>query len=309
MITASMSVFDLNGPTFLGVYVLLLFVAVLWSVKRRQSVLDKFSLPGAAETLLTDPYEIAYLAGGAPRCAQVVVVKLIQCGAVKWERTRILKESRLVAVGQAEPGFNEIERMVFISLLSYGKKGMALNDVSRLVSTKLSGIESRLAKLGLRPTASEASGRGCFIILPMFALMVFGIVKLVIGVSRDKPVLFLIILIILTFIAAAIIAAHKKKLTPAGEDLLGRMRADNARPSDMEPLNASLCGIALLGISAAATDPLLAGLESALTKDISRIGQQSGSSGCGAAGCGGGSSGCSSDGGGGGCGGCGGGGD
>ncbi len=307
MIIASMSVFDLNGPAFLGVYAVLLFVTVIWSVRRRQRVLDKFSLPGAAETRLTDPYEIAYLAGGAPRCAQLVVVKLIQCGAVKWERTRILRESRLVAVGQVEQDFNAIERTLFISMLSHGKKGMALDDVSRLVSTKLSGIESRLAKLGLRPTASEASGRGRFIVLPMLALMGFGMVKVVVGISRDKPVMFLILLIVITFIIAAIVAAHKKKLTPAGEELLARMRADNARPSDMEPLNASLCAIALLGISAAATDPLLVGLDAALTKDISRIGQQSGSSGCGGAGCCGGSSGCSSGCGGGGCGGCGGG--
>jgi uncharacterized protein (TIGR04222 family) len=302
-----MSVFDLNGPTFLGLYVVLFFVALLWSVRRRQRVLDKFSLNGAEETRLTDPYEIAYLAGGAPRCVQVLVVKLIQCGAVKWERTRILRKSRLVAVGQLEAGFNEIERTLFISLLNYGKKGMALDDVYRLVSTKFTGIESRLAKLGLRPTASEASGRSRIIALPMLALMVFGIVKVVVGISRDKPVLFLIFLIVITFIAAAIVAAHNKKLTPAGEVLLGRMRAGKVRPSDMGSLNASLCGIALLDISAAATDPLLAGLDSALTGEISRIGQQSGSSGCGGSGCSGGSSGCSS--GGGGCGGCGGGGD
>lgn len=298
-----MSVFDLNGPAFLGLYVVLFFVALLWSVRRRQRVFTKFSLPGAEETRLTDPYEIAYLTGGAPRCAQVAVVKLIQCGAVKWERTRILRESRLIAEGQAEPGFNEIERTLFTSILGHGKKGMKMMEVPVLVSARLSGIESRLAKLGLRPTASEAGGRGCFIILPMFALMVFGAVKVFVGVTRDKPVMYLIILLVITCIVAAIIAAHKKKLTPGGEELLARMRAGREAQSD------PLCSVALFG-AAWTGDPHLSGLDSALRKDISNMGKNTGSSGCGAAGYSGGSSGCSSGcGGGGGCGGCGGGGD
>lgn len=302
MIVASMSVFDLNGPTFLGVYVVLFFVALVWSVRRRQRVFDKFSLPGAAETRLTDPYEIAYLAGGAPRCAQVAVVKLIQCGAVKWERTRILRESRLIAEGQADPDFNEIERTLFTSILGHGKKGIKMSEVPVLVSARLSGIESRLAKIGLRPTASEAGGRGCFIILPMLALMVLGAVKVYAGFTRDKPVMYLIVLLVITCIVAAILAAHWKKLTPGGEELLARMRAGREAQGD------PLCSVAVFG-AAWTGDPNLSGLDSELRKDISNMGKNTGSSGCGgtSTGCGGTSSGCSSGCGGGGSGGCGGG--
>lgn len=301
MMTASMSVFDLNGTAFLWFYVVAFCCALAWSIQRRTRANAKFSLPAAGQTPLTDPYEIAYLAAGAPRCAQVAVVKLIKCGAVEWARTPVLRESRLVAKSHAEPVFNEIERALYSSIHSYGKKGMALTDVSQLVATKLSGIESRLAKLGLRPTASEAGSRGCFIMLPMLVLMAIGAVKVAVGIARDKPVIYLVILIFFTFIVAALVAANTKKLTPAGEGLLARLRASNGRSGAADPLDASLCHIALLGISAAvAADPLLAGLDSALTKDISKIGQQGGSSGCGT------SSGCSSGCGGGGCGGCGG---
>lgn len=295
------SVMDLDGPTFLGLYAGLFFVALAWSVWRRMRVNAKFSLPGAAQTQLTDPYEIAYLAGGVPRCAQVAVVKLITSGAVEWKRTKIFRESLLVASGSAEAGFNDIERMLFSAILGHGKKGMKMMEVPALVATRLSGIESRLAKLGLRPTASEARGRGCLIILPLFALTVFGAVKVYIGITRDKPVMYLVILIAITCIVAAIVAAHKKKLTPGGEELLSRMRAAREAQSD------TLCSVSLFGAGWSG-DPSLSGLDSALRKDISNMGKNNGSSGCGAAtGCGGGSSGCSSGCGGGGCGGCGGG--
>lgn len=295
MIAASMSVFDLNGPTFLGVYGVLFVIALLWSVARRKQANAKFSLPGADGMELTDPYEIAYLAGGAPRCAQLAVVKLIQSGAVKWEPKRLFKESRLIAVGQAEPGFSGIERSLFVTILGKGKSGLSLNEVVRLVADKLSGIETRLAKLGLRPTASEAGSGGCLATLPLLGLILFGLVKLVVGISRDKPVFFLVFLMIITGVAAIILAANVKMLTPAGEGLLARMRAGREASGDV------LCSVALFG-AAWTGDPALAGLDHELRKDISNMGQNNGSSGCG-----GGSSGCSSGCGGGGCGGCGGG--
>ena len=73
---------------------------------------------------------------------------------------------------------------------------------------------------------------------------------------------------------------------PAGEKLLARMRAGREAQGDV------LCSVALFGAAS--------GLDSALRKDISNMGNNTGSGGCGC----GNSSGCSSGcGGGGGCGG------
>jgi hypothetical protein len=80
---------------------------------------------------------------------------------------------------------------------------------------------------------------------------------------------------------------------PAGEKLLARMRAGREAQGDV------LCSVALFG-AASGLDPSLSGLDSALRKDISNMGNNTGSGGCGC----GNSSGCSSGcGGGGGCGG------
>lgn len=301
MIAILSSIFDLDGPSFLAVYTVGFAIAFMWSLARRSRANARFALPGAEETKLTDPYEIAWLAGGVPRCAQVAVVKLITCGAVQWRRTRILRESRLVAGGSAEAGFNEMERALFSAIRGHGDKGMRLTEIPALVAARISGLEARVAKRGLRPTQSEANRGGCLIILPMLFLVVFGAAKVWVGITRDKPVLFLIALIVVTVVVAAVVASRKKRLTPAGEKLLLRMRAERETPGD------TLAAVALFGAGWAG-DPMLAGLDEALRKDISRMGNPTGSSGCsGATGCGGGSSGCSSGCGGGGCGGCGGG--
>ncbi len=217
-------VFDWKGPDFLWFYAAAFVAALVWSLLRRARATEKFSLPEAVEVELTDPYELAYLAGGAPRCTQVVVVRLIRAGAVEWKKAKLLGESKLVATGKAEPDLNDIERTVYSSVLGYGKKGMPLTSLPLLVGTRLSGIESKLAKLGLRPTQSEEGGRGCFIALPLLILALFGVVKVIIGLSRDKPVAFLFGFLIVTVLAMVFIAAARKKLTPAGERMLENMR-------------------------------------------------------------------------------------
>lgn len=295
-LVVAVSVFDWKGPDFLVFYAVGFLVALAWSVVRRIRGNDKFALEGASEPLLTDPYEIAFLAGGAPRCSQLAVVKLIKTGAVEWKKAGIFKASRLIATGSAQPDFTDAERHLFKSVLTYGKKGMPLSEVSRLVATRLSGIEAKLAKLGLRPTAGEKAGAGFSTSLPLYALMAIGIVKVVVGLSRDKPVVFLIIFLVVTLVAALIVAANLKKLTPKGERLLEQMR-DGYQADAVQ--SAAFMGIALMGV-AAAGDASLLGLDSALAKDISQIGNVSAGSGC-SSGCSSGCGGC-----GGGCGGCGG---
>ncbi len=134
---------------------------------------------------------------------------------------------------------------------------------------------------------------------PMLILLLIGIVKLFIGISRDKPVGFLLLFLLLTVIVGYIIASGRKTLTPAGDQLLGKMRGN---PYGEGTVDATLCGVALLGISGMAYDESLVGIDAALKKEISRMGHASTASGA-DSGC---SSGCGSGCGGGGCGGCGG---
>ncbi len=297
MISASLSVFDLNGPVFLGVYIAGFFFTLVWTLKRRSSAERKLSLSGTNEVILTDSYEIAYLAGGIPRCAEVAMVKLVTACTVYLDRTGFFKERRLISNGPAHANFHTLERALHSSISSYGSKGMPIPQISELLATKLSGIESKLARLGLRPTASELNSLKWSIMLPMLLWVAFGLVKLFVGISRDKPIGFLVILIFITFATAAIIASLSNKLTPNGEKLLKKMR------SSREYEDNALHSVALFG-AASIVSHYIPGLDPMLLREISQTGRrtsQSASSGCSS----GGSSGCSS-GCGGGCGGCGG---
>lgn len=293
-ISALPPVFDLNGSLFLGVYLTGMFITLIWSLIRRYNIKRKLSHSDTPETTLTDPYEIAYLAGGAPRCAEVATIKLITSGAALFEKTRFTKEGRLISNGPAQPDFHSIERALLGTISGHGKRGMPLLKISESLATKLGGVESKLAKMGLRPTASELKSINFSIGLPMFLWIGFGLIKMFVGISRDKPIGILIFLMIVTFVIAGIVATYKSKLTPNGQNLLKKMRASQNHEND------TLHIVALFG-AASISSHYISGLDPMLLKDISGMGTStnpSGSSGC--------STGCSSGCGGGGCGGCGG---
>lgn len=309
---AEVPLLDMQGPSFLVFYLAALIVASIWSVQRRSTAFGKFDAPRASDPQVTDPYEIAFLAGGVPRCGQLAVVRLMEAGAIERNR-RTFSGSHLVAVGNASPEANEIERKLLASISGYGGKGMPLSNVASSTAARLHGIEARLAKLGLRPTQNERAGLGFKITLPLIFLLLIGLMKLMVGISRGKPVVFLMILLFVTLIVAVMVGSNAKRLTPAGESLLERMRTSHPSASldGMPDLQMMSLGIALLGASAIGSYSHAMGIDATLQKDLSRMGatdSSSGGGGCssgcgGGSGDGGGSSGC----GGGGCGGCGGG--
>lgn len=310
---AEIPLLDMKGPEFLLFYVVALVVAVLWSLRWRSSVLRRFEIPGAEETRLENHYEVAFLSGGLVRCSQVAITRLVKSGAVEWKRGTF-SGSRLFAKVAAFPTDSMIESTLISAIAGTGSKGLPFSSVPRLVATRLQPVEARLAKLGLRPTGAERSGSGFKVVLPLVFLALLGLTKLFVGLARDKPFLFLAVLLVITVGAAILIGQRVKNLTPAGESVLSRMR-DEWKPAAAQPghtdLAAMSLGIALIGPSIIGQyDPLLE-MEGAMRRDFSHMGTSSQGGGCStSSGCstsGGGDSGGSSGCGGGGCGGCGGG--
>jgi len=138
-------------------------------------------------------------------------------------------------------------------------------------------------------------------------VMVAGIVKIAVGLDRGKPVLFLVILVIVTLVAMLVRVSLVRRRTADGEALWREVRSQGRRflPSpatDAQPATVGMVpmAVALMGVSALD----LPGF-SPLHQALRRPGGDS-SAGCGSGGCGGGGGG--SCGGSSGCGGCGGGG-
>lgn len=305
---ADIPILDWKGPDFLAFYLVALGGAALWSWLRARRISAGFRVSGNVLPDLTDPYEIAYLAGGARRVVQLAVVRLVNEGAVAWKKTKT--SSGLVGNSQTLlPNICDLERTVWKSINSFGVAGMPLQSVPNAIGGHLSKIESRLAFLGLRPTASEHSEVGLRAALPLVLLLLIGITKLVIGLHRDKPVFFLILLLFGTALVFVIIAGRTPLLTPAGKSLLEKLHVDHdelerrANGGDSMSRSETALAISLLGPSCLIALGTQIGLDDSLNKQLRGMGSNDGggcSSGDGGSGCGGG--GC-----GGGCGGCGGG--
>lgn len=302
---ADIPVLDWQGPPFLLFYVVAMFVASIWSYHRGSRLSGRFDNDHAPGEI-RDPMAAAYLAGGAPRALQSAVCCLFRRGLIDWRKSTFGGRWIAVADAKPEPGLSPLERAVYSAILG-SKKGLKAAELGNHATSQLSSIEAGLAGSGLRPTQNERAGHGFRACLPVVIVIGIGVVKLFIGLSRDKPVVLLVVLLFLSLIVALIVGASASKkrgfLTPAGKDLLDRMRETRhkAQTPDSADVSTWAMSIALFGPHA---DPWIAGQQD-LAKELSQLQKSHAASdggGCGASGC---SSGCGS-GCGGGCGGCGG---
>jgi uncharacterized protein (TIGR04222 family) len=304
---ARIPLLDWSGPEFLQFYIVALVVAAAWSGLRRRRALERYALPDAPA--LEDPYEIACLAGGGPRLVQLVVARLLDLKLIGWNRK--FSGPRLVALPDSgTSGLSRPELDLLAAVRGAGAKGLKVRDSSAALGSAVQAAEVRLALRGLRPTADERSSARRRAVLPLVVLGVIGFVKLLIGLARERPVFFLLLLLILTLVIGVSLMNGGRLLTSTGEQALDRLRQRNRdlirlRRTDLYQPSDLMLGVALFGPAC------LAGFQDFPVDARSLQSEFTGSAGGGGGGdgCGTTSSGCSSGGssGGGGCGGCGGG--
>ena len=287
-----MNPFDLRGPEFLvfyAVFTAVLCVALHWL--RRTSEMGQ---PGEGRVPLNDPYQIAYLRGGKNEAIRVAAISLIERGLL--ERC---EKNDLITKGRAVPQVNDpLEQ----ELLRFFHKRQAAPEAFKMIhghwERVLEPRHSALERAGLLPDASRREFRFWLAIFGALILLSLGAVKVSVGMSRGKPVLFLVFF---TAIAVGILIAvlYSYRRTRRGDAALADIRGIFAglkiAPSgtaDLVMLGA-VFGMAAMPLNAL---PYLPDLYPQARKDGN-------SSGCGSS-CGsscGGGGGC----GGGGCGGCG----
>jgi uncharacterized protein (TIGR04222 family) len=239
-----------------------------------------------------DAYDMAFLAGGKNRALFAAVASLTHRGTLEIDE----KEHRLrgnVLTGAAHP----FEVSVHQNVMPHpGSTFKELSDHC-LALPECARIEEKLKELGLLTTELQRA-RVC--IIPMLiALMVpaIGLIKIVIALTRDKPVGILVVLSLIS-IGAALLFAIRPHRTRRGDAVLARGREKYVALNSPARLNESALtmlalplAIGLFG-SSVLNGTALAGIEKQLQ---ARTGGSEGG------GCGGGCGGC-----GGGCGGCGG---
>jgi uncharacterized protein (TIGR04222 family) len=255
--------------------------------------------PGPKELDL-DPYEAAYLAGGSGAAVNAAAAALYAQGVVQPG-----DRGRLRLVGEVPGDLHPLERAVAEAADGDSSKGVRVPAVRSTAARAADRMGERLKELGLLVGDGAALQGRLFPLLIALSIPLWGLEKIVVGVSRHKPVTILVILTALVTAAALIGFARRPHRSLRGDRALGQLQRRFARlrtpgTAANAPTPDLTMGVALFG-TAILADGSMADLHKTLAPP------SSGGSGCsGGGGCGGGGGGCGGGGCGGGCGGCGG---
>lgn len=303
-----MFIFDLPGPQFIALYIVLMVIGIVWASRAQKLA----TAAGSSEMPEPDDVsydELAFIADGPAGLAQAVLAKLVQDGVLS------IVDGKVAAKTGAALDISSFERKIVSAVAA---KPHTRSEFLKLVASSTAAPEDRAMRAGwIQEPTSRQKFTPSF---PLFAIVLIGIIKIIVGISRDKPVTILVILTVITFfIACAWTSAPK--VTRRGRDMVARWREKNSGlretiRADASVLNASDIGlgIALFGLAAV---PIAAGTDvrkffgpqaASSTSGVDSFPSTGGSSCSGSSDSGGSSDGGGSCGGGGGCGGCGGGG-
>jgi uncharacterized protein (TIGR04222 family) len=311
---------QVTGPEFLGLFAILIVAvaAVCWY--RRRSRDNSTELPPLGSPSRVDPYEIAYLRAGENELARVLIVGLMERNYLqistpesKW--WNLFPQGNRIEQAPDHPDLDEltpIEREAFewfdyprTPEQVFQKARGGLIDLPSALSSHTVKYEQNLRVQRLL-TSEELRDEARWNVSVGIALMaIIGLARLFIGVSRGRPVGFLILMSIIGAFAIARVG-RPGRVSLRGKAYLNSMKAkwnwlkDSKHGQDWSPsLAAGFFGVAVL-----------AGTEmSPVTEMFKRSNSGHYIGGDGGGGCGGGGGGCSGGGGGGcggGCGGCGG---
>lgn len=295
MTPGDIPIFDLNGPAFLAFYAILFVVAAAWSFLRVRTSATRFDRAGYYPEL-TDSYETAYLAGGAPRAAQLATIRLIHSGHIEW-KSKFSGQRLLFLKPPGSSALHTIEWRMLSAIQQHGKSGLPVSEAYTAVLPTMRALEVRLASLGLRPTEEERKKAGWSAAIPLSVLLGIGLIKLAVGLARDKPVGFLIMFLFVSLILALVVGASTRRLTRTGEELLTKLRSEKDLPQRDSSFDGVCWNFALLGPVVLASIPEFAAMHQDLARQMGNTANHSSGGDGGSSGCGGG----------GGCGGCGGG--
>lgn len=292
-----MNPLDLKGPEFLALYLTLAGIALPVGAVLRMIASGPGDVPGALDLDL-DPYEVAYLADGEERVVNAAVASLVNAECLEVAAlARTLKR-----VKPRAPDVHPMEAAAYDAIDP--KDATTISTLRSRVS--LNALESAVTPIRRQLVLDEnrAIEVRMLTVAPLALVMLLGGAKLMIGLSRDRPVGFLLFLLFGTLVLIAALASWKPHRTGRGNAALRELRKRNAALASTASHGAwrlassdlvLSIGLFGMGVLASATGPL-ATLGNTLKPPPQQRSGSSCSSGCGSS-CGGGC--------GGGCGGCG----
>lgn len=296
----------LTGPGFLWLFFAMVVIGyVMVSIYSR----TRRDMPVTSDHPLTAE-EIACLESGRPAAVNAVVARMLHMRELASESTKslfgLIKDVKFRAGPNPPPADQQLAQVIYQSVET---RSLSLYELQTASAEETKAVEDNLKSNGYLLDDSQRRDIHLVAGLTMFVVLAFGITKIVIGLSRDRPVGFLILgCIAMVIVSVASFAFVRRTL--AGDRSLEMLKIQNGdlkKGLDLHSISGEKIALsaALFG-AAAFTDPVFSDFQAAWKNARQQGGWQSGSGCSGGAGCGGG--GCGGGGcGGGGCGGCGGG--
>ena len=289
MVGTSVSPFDLPGSDFIRFFILLWMVNLGLAAWLRWTLRQPHEETGVKGAEL-DPYAVAYLAGGEDQTVNAAIANLVHVGVLKADATtpRLLRESPL------PPVTHPFEEAVYDKVAALGGSNIA--GIRQQTGSQLSAIEEQLRRLGLLVSRSQSAKAVCYPLFLALLVSALGVVKISVGLSRAKPVGFLIFLCMVSVLVALGAFARRPRRSRRGDQVLAGLKERHAglqkswaNNSADVAANVLPLAIGLFGLTALAATPL-ADLQKTLRKPAGSdgCGGGCGGGGCGGGGCGGG---------------------
>ncbi len=248
-----------------------------------------------------NPYELAYLNSGKTRVVDLAVTSLVKSNVIAINEnphwTTDLSPWTILSP-QPDVQLDPIEQQILSSIQS----GMPLRELRKKDHSRIEELKLQLERSGFVPSAATLKEIQLINSLMMSGLLGLGVVRLVLGIMKGRPVGFLIMMMIffVSFAMGRVIAPHRtKKGDEAVEIAKARYAHIKSSTSSIVGLESQvlLSAFAIYGGTVLVGDPALATLGNIIQPPSSS--SSGGGGGCGSGGgCGGGGGG-----GGGGCGG------
>jgi len=235
---------DFTGEQFLTFYFVLSIIVVLLALLLRNYLRMPDKNPGQQLSSLKT-YEIAYLSGGKNRVVDTAIATLVQK-----EYITAQSNQRTLALNDAKENLSDpVEQEVAKAIALDGN----IDQVRSLVTstTVIKKIGDRLHQLGLLVSQNQSAKAQTYPAILIASLLGLGIAKIFVGISRGKPVSFLVVM---CFIIAIIglcfwkFPVHRSRYGDRiFQDLLTRIHSRTISHKDPElPLAFALLGIGIL---------------------------------------------------------------
>ncbi|MCC6274424.1 MAG: TIGR04222 domain-containing membrane protein [Leptospiraceae bacterium] len=305
---------EIPGPLFLLVYPASATL-FCFGIRYAYSLMDDSLKYPISPVIKTDPFVLALLQRGI-KFGGLLRIAVFQLTYKKYLKVDGVGKDAFVKTGEIEKiteVLHPIEEFVFNFIRSSEKKVLIqeLNSIPEIKDKILKWMESNQQKLVSDRILQSFENRLKMTMAMIFTLVVIsglGITKLVLGLSHDKPVLFLFFLLPVV-IGGSIFSVRPLYVTKSGKMLLKELTKEYQWLKTSLQNNEQTGGInpglavAIFGVSFLAGCTAYSFFTEAYNIRSNSSSGGCGSSGCSSSSCGGGSCG------GGGCGGCGGGGD